>query len=200
MLIIPRDNYSLQQPISCCNWNNEYPYSPSVSFRAKHDGENLYIEYTVEERYTKAEESIPGNEVYMDSCVECFIQPDAADPRYYNFEWNAIGLLAMACRTGRSDADHAPLDVLAMVGSEPSLGREPFCEKVGDNRWTLEVKIPVQALFRHTVDSWAGKDMRINLYKCGDGLKEPHYLTFAPVETPKPDYHRPEFFVPVHFE
>lgn len=200
-MIIPNDrNRQLQQEISCCNWPDAYPYQPKVAFSAWHDDEYLYLTYKVEEKYTKAEESTFGKEVYMDSCVECFIQPDPEDPHYYNFEWNAIGLLAMGCRTGRSDAEPAPVEVLKQVVVVPSLGSQPFAERIGDNRWTLEVRIPVTALFHHDIDKWTGKDMKINLYKCGDGLTEPHYLTYAPISTENPDYHRPEFFVPVHFE
>ena len=40
----------------------------------------------------------------------------------------------------------------------------------------------------------------MNLYKCGDSLARPHYLSWQPVATPHPDFHRPEFFKPVLFE
>jgi hypothetical protein len=39
-----------------------------------------------------------------------------------------------------------------------------------------------------------------NFYKVGSGLSVPHYLTWNPVGTPAPDYHRPEFFGEVLFE
>lgn len=187
------------QSIACLNWPESHPYAPDVRFRMWHGGTLLYIEFRVEEETTKAEQTVPGGPVYMDSCVECFIQPDGEDPHYYNFEWNAAGRLAMACRTGRHDPDPAPLCILGSVEAIPSLGPEPFSERqVGP--WTLEVAIPATTLFRSGVDSWSGRTMKMNLYKCGDGLKTPHYLTWAPVRTASPDYHRPEFFVPVTFE
>ena len=44
-----------------------------------------------------------------------------------------------------------------------------------------------------------GKTFRANFYKCGDMLSVPHYVTWNPVGTPKPDYHRPEYFGELKF-
>ena len=199
MFRIPRNKKSEKQFIDVLNWPDSFPERPEVAFSAWHDGANLHIEYEVCEEGTKAEETTPGNEVYMDSCVECFIQPDPADPHYYNFEWNAIGNLAMACRTGRNDPEKAPLDIIGSVEAIPSLPRKAFSEQhVG--KWTLNVCIPAKALFNSGVESFDGRIMKMNLFKCGDGLKRPHYLTWQKINTPGPDDHRPEFFVEVEFE
>lgn len=185
----------------CLNWPEAYPYKPEVSFRVWHDSASFHIEFKVREETTKAEQSVPGGPVYEDSCVECFIQPrPETDPRYYNFEWNAAGHLAMACRTGRNDPEDAPLDVIASVKAEPSLGSEPFGEKTVDEPWTLHVAIPASALFNSGIEKWDGLKCRMNFYKCGDGLKTMHFLTWAPIDTTSPDYHRPEFFRDVQFE
>jgi len=37
-------------------------------------------------------------------------------------------------------------------------------------------------------------DLRGNLQKCADKSASPHWMTAFPVHTPKPDFHRPEFF------
>jgi hypothetical protein len=42
--------------------------------------------------------------------------------------------------------------------------------------------------------TFEGLTLRGNLYKCADKSKTPHYLSAFPVETEKPDFHRPEFF------
>lgn len=197
-MTIGRNKPETWEKIACLNWAEDFPYAPEVRFRMWHSGDMLHIEYAVDEATTKAEQNEPGGPVYMDSCVECFIQPDAADPHYYNFEWNAAGHLAMARRTGRQDPVDAPLDVIGSVSAVPSLGSEPFAEcEAGP--WTLEVAIPVSAFFGDSIESLAGRSMKMNLFKCGDGLKTPHFLTWQPVDTPKPDYHRPEFFVTVNF-
>jgi tRNA-dihydrouridine synthase A len=36
-----------------------------------------------------------------------------------------------------------------------------------------------------------------NLYKCGDKTPQPHYLSAFPIQSEKPDYHRPECFRPL---
>ncbi len=40
----------------------------------------------------------------------------------------------------------------------------------------------------------------VNVYKCGDALKTPHFVSLYPIETPSPDFHRPEFFRELSFE
>ena len=36
--------------------------------------------------------------------------------------------------------------------------------------------------------------LRANFYKCGDKTAHPHFLSWNPVGTPSPDFHRPDFF------
>ena len=36
--------------------------------------------------------------------------------------------------------------------------------------------------------------LRANFYKCGDETAHPHFLSWSPIGTPSPDFHRPEFF------
>jgi hypothetical protein len=45
-----------------------------------------------------------------------------------------------------------------------------------------------------------GKKWRANFYKCGDKTSHPHWLTWAPVEFPKPNFHLPGFFGMLIFE
>jgi len=199
-MTISKTKPSAWQEIAILNWPEEFSYVPQVKFKLWHDDESLHIIYDVKEKTTKAEQTVLGQPVFKDSCVECFIQPEPeSDPHYYNFEWNAAGKLAMACRTSRHDPESAPEEVLKSVDVKPSLGTEPFAEKTVDG-WTLEVKIPVSAFFHSNVKSLSGKKMKMNLYKCGDGLKDVHYITWAPVKAEHPDYHRPECFQEVEFE
>ena len=88
---------------------------------------------------------------------------------------------------------------MAIVERRAIPGGEPFAERVGENRWSLDLAIPARALFRHELDSWSGLRARMNLYKCGDNLSHPHYLSWRPVRTPYPNFHTPEFFEEVEF-
>jgi len=198
MFTVPSKQNSEFQRLGCLNWPLDFPYQPNVGFRISHDADNIYLWYSVEEQTTRAEEGTPGEFVYMDSCVEFFFQPDLNDPHYYNFEWNAIGNLYLAYRTGREDAELAPKEVLALVKAESSIGHQTFSERE-EGPWTLKITIPRKALWKSDVKTFDGLKARANFYKCGDGLKVPHYITWAPINTPKPDYHRPEFFAPIEF-
>ncbi len=182
--------------LECLNWADEYPYRPEVSFRIFHNDEFLFIEYEVDEKCTAALEVTDGNDVYKDSCVEFFVQPEG-DGHYYNFEWNAIGTLCFSRRTGRFDPEHASAAILEGVYKSSTYGRRPFEEIKGENRWSLRVAIPHGALFGGEIGTWHGARLRGNFYKCGDALSTPHYLTWAPISIPNPDYHRPEFFQPI---
>lgn len=178
--------------IGCCNWPGEYPYAPEVSFRMFHTGAWLALRYDVREACTAALVAKDNGEVWTDSCVEFFIAPDTSG--YYNFETSCIGQLLLGFRQSRTEAEHAPVEVLATVRRITSLPRETFAERQGDNRWSLTLLIPPQALFCHALTDWSGLRARVNLYKCGDNLSQPHFLSWRPIETATPDFHRPEFF------
>lgn len=186
------------QRIACCNWPEQFPDTPGVCFRMFHTGERLWLRFDVEERYTAARIAEDNGEVWTDSCVEFFLAPDDTG-FYYNFESSCIGRLLLGYRRTHADAVHAAPEVMAAVRRFASLPAETFAEREGDNRWSLTLSIPPQALFRHRFTTWDGMEARMNLYKCGDRLSHPHYLSWRPVVSERPDFHRPEFFERVKF-
>ncbi len=186
-------------PIRCCNWEKDFPYKPEVRFKLAHTGERLIVWFEVSEQYTMARVEKDNGEVWTDSCVETFIALD--DKGYYNFEATCIGKLLLAYRIEREvGIEHAPQELLDTIRRIPSLEKVNFEERVGDNHWTLRLEIPATALFRHNLKSWDGVRARMNLYKCGDKLSHPHFLSWQPITWSKPDFHRPEFFHEVQFE
>ena len=188
------------QPVACCNWPAEFPYAPEVSFRMFHTGDRLMLRFDVAESYTAALVTEDNGEVWTDSCVEFFIAPD--EGLYYNFETTCIARMLLSGRKSRTeDVQPAPAEVLASVKRFTTYPfGEPFAEREGDNRWSLTLAIPPQALFRHALTDWSGLEARMNLYKCGDRLSHPHFLSWKPVRMENPDFHRPEFFEAVTFE
>lgn len=184
-------------PIACCNWPEAYPYAPHAEFRMFHTGDLLWLRFDVAERYTKAEVAEDNGRVWTDSCVEFFLALD--DTGYYNFETTCAGRLLMAFRKEREHPTHASAELLAAIRRYPSLGPANFPEREGDNRWSLTLAIPPQVLFRHRLDSWSSVSGTMNLYKCGDELSHPHFLSWRPIDNPKPDFHLPRFFENVEF-
>ncbi|MEG2061052.1 MAG: carbohydrate-binding family 9-like protein [Alistipes sp.] len=185
------------QPIACCNWPESYPYAPMVKFRMFHTGSTLLLRFDVAERYTAARVTHDNGEVWTDSCVEFFIALDRNG--YYNFETTCIGRMLLGYHKSREEAQLATPEVLATVQRTASLGTTPFTEREGDNRWSMTLAIPATALFHHTLKEWSNVDARVNLYKCGDALSHPHFLSWQPIHTDKPDFHRPEFFEHIKF-
>ncbi len=187
-----------EQHIDCCNWPKEFPYAPKVSFRIFHTGEKLLLRFDVSERYTAARVTEDNGEVWTDSCVEFFIALDKGG--YYNFETTCIGHLLLGYRRSRNEGvEHALQALIDTVQRTTTLPREPFAEREGNNHWSLTLAIPPQVLFRHALTSWDDLDAQINLFKCGDKLSHPHFLSWQPIRAPKPDFHLPEFFEQVKF-
>ena len=188
------------QTVACCNWQSEFPYTPEVSFRMFHTGGRLMLRFDVAERYTAAMIGEDNGQVWTDSCVEFFIAPD--ERSYYNFETSCIGRMLLAERRSRTEGVHpAPQQVLDTIERFTSYPfGNTFAEREGENRWSLTLGIPPQALFRHALTDWSGVAARMNLYKCGDRLSHPHFLSWQPIRTEKPDFHRPEFFGEAEFE
>jgi hypothetical protein len=139
-----------------------------------------------------------NGEVWKDSCVEFFVTP-ADDGIYYNFEFNCAGTCLLAAGTSRNGREAARNNVIAPIRRNPSLGRHPFGERKGETEWDMTLVIPYTCLFKHPDYLPAGKTVRANFYKCGDDLTVPHFLSWNPIGTAQPDFHRPEFFGTVKF-
>jgi len=45
-----------------------------------------------------------------------------------------------------------------------------------------------------------GRRVKANFYKCGDNMKTPHYLSWNPIGTERPNFHTPDYFGTIVFE
>ena len=129
--------------------------------------------------------------VCEDSCVEFFIAPKC-DARYWNFEFNCIGTINASNRTERHNPTRLTDSELARIRRYASCGTRPFQEVEGLFTWSLIIAIPLDLIgVEYNGDQIA---MKGNFYKCASGSSPPHFLSWAPRDTPAPDVHRPEFF------
>lgn len=186
------------QTISCNNWAAEYPYAPRVNFRIAHNDQAIFIRFDVEENYTMARVTEDNGEVWTDSCVEFFLSLDNSG--HYNFEFTCIGKALAGFRKERPHATHGSPEVMRTIQRYSSLGSSNFEEITGENNWSLTVAIPVNALFKHKVNRLSGLKAKANVYKCGDHLSKPHFLSWQPIDTPAPDFHVPAFFTEIEFQ
>jgi hypothetical protein len=179
--------------IDCINWPREYPAKPVVQFKLVRIKDGLLLKFYVQEDFTRATFTVDNQGVYKDSCVELFIDP-SGDGTYYNFEFNALGTLLLGFGADRNKREVALPEITSRVKRLSSLGTIPFDAVQGKSPWQLTVMIPYTAFWHHPALSLDGKQVKGNLQKCGDDLPVPHYLTWNPIPTAVPDYHRPEYF------
>jgi hypothetical protein len=186
------DSKCVRNSVDIVNWK-EFDYKPRVSFSIGYTQHEIILKFYVTEQWFRAEKTVLNSAVYEDSCVEFFVAP-ADDGLYYNFEFNAIGTCLMGIGKGRENRIPADPLIISKIRRKGSAGDRPIGEQAGEFTWDLIIGIPSETFFQHKIAGLSGKTFRANFYKCGDRLRIPHYLSWNPVGTDKPDYHRPEYF------
>lgn len=185
--------------INHCNWPEQYPYTPDAKFRIAHCSDGIMLQFDVSENAIRATEDDNGR-IWEDSCVEMFIIPDITAQVYYNLECNCAGRLLLGAGCDRHDRLRADTATRSLIKRYADLGDTLFGECTGKHYWQISLYIPVEALFTSHISMIDGLHGLANFYKCGDKLPQPHFLSYAPVKTDKPDFHRPEYFIPILFE
>jgi Carbohydrate-binding family 9 len=184
--------------IDIAPWGNEGE-TPRVQFVMAHDNSHIYLKYTVEETQILAKTLENNGRVWEDSCVEMFIAPEN-DGMYYNFEFNCIGTKLLAVGNSRHNRTFANADILNKIKVESTLERAIFDEKKGNFQWELTIVIPVDiAFFKHQIKTLSLAIWSANFYKCGDGLSQPHFLSWNTINTENPDFHTPQYFGEILF-
>lgn len=185
--------------VAILNWDS-FSYRPDLKFRIAHSNNEIWLKFYVTEKHILAQRTEPNSATHRDSCVEFFIDPEQ-DGNYYNFEFNCIGTTHLAYGPDRHQREFVnPDTILREIKITSSLGDRPFEEKSGRHTWEMTVIIPAK-LFVHNHDISLKKLVsKANFYKCGDDTSEKHYLSWNPVGSERPDFHRPEFFGKLIFE
>lgn len=172
-------------------WPEVAPYFPACVGSIARSATHLCVMYHVRGLDLRATAMEDNGNSWEDSCCEFFVA-DPSDGTYYNFELTCVGSLLAAKGAGRNNRQRFDTSVLAKVKRFSSLERKPL--EVNDKifGWTVAMLIPFEVI---GVDPGNVPDsLRGNFYKCGDLTAHPHFLSWSPIGTPKPDFHRPEFF------
>ncbi|MDG1029031.1 MAG: carbohydrate-binding family 9-like protein [Flavobacteriaceae bacterium] len=184
------------------NWLEwkEFPYQPEVQFRIAHDDSLLFLKYYVKEEHILARRTDLNSAVHRDSCVEFFVDP-IQNGNYYNFEFNCIGTTHLAYGPRRGERTFIPAELIENeIKTWSTLGKASFEEKSGMFEWEMVVVIP-SSIFTYNKDlNFSKLVSNANFYKCGDDTTKRHYLSWNPVKTPNPDFHRPEYFGILNFQ
>ena len=165
--------------VSLDNWGvNEY--TPKMTARILYSDYGLHIMMQTDEDNLVARERRQNGDIYLDSCMEFFFSGNETNPTYFNFEFNPFGNLYISTRKSRLDFYFPE-------------GDKRYFEVVSDvapGLWTIMFTVPFEFIDKehgaHT------KRFKGNFFKCGGTRK--HYLTYYPVGTAAPDFHRPEYF------
>lgn len=176
------------------NWSADYPYFPEVVARVAYTDTALAVMFDVSEKHTMAVTLSDNGPVWEDSCVEFFVANPCAEG-YFNFELNAIGSLLAAYRLSRDNAVHFSAEKLQSVIRYGSLEHKSIDIR-HQNSWWAAMIIPFSLINL----SEPPKTLRANLYKCGDKLCSPHFLSWSKVELEKPNFHSPQFFGELTFD
>jgi hypothetical protein len=184
------DTHGSRSQINEINWR-EYPYAPLATFTIAHSQTAIYIDFFVRCNYLRAENFENQSPVSDDSCVEFFVSP-THDNHYWNFEFNCIGAINASHRSERKNPTRLTADELARVVRYASCGTRPFREMEGMFAWNLLVAIPLDLIGV----KYEGEPVSLaaNFYKVAAATSAPHFLTWNPVVSEKPDFHRPECF------
>lgn len=169
-------------------WKKDFPYCPAVTLHIAHTADALLLQYDVEEDNVKAVCVSSNGPVWEDSCVEFFVK-DPDSRYYYNFETSCIGVGLAGKRVSRQEFTHFAPEEMAQVKRRASMPCEPV-EAAGETQWSVELEIPFAVLDCPAKPA----ALLANMYKCGDKTATPHFLSWSPVLTPVPDFHRPEYF------
>lgn len=172
------------------NWGGSYrPKTAAVLCYMKDLG--FAVRLFCKEKDPRATHMEPNSKVYEDSCLEFFanFQPDLKGSGYINFEGNANG--AMLCFYGASREDGKRTSIIDMGLSHPV----PKVIRTDDG-WGWQLLIPLG--FIRSVYGKAeyrtGSHIRGGFFKCGDKTASPHYGSYTKIDSPYPNFHKPEYF------
>jgi hypothetical protein len=192
------DGFGHRDLVENLNWKETYPYRPITLFNIARSNDSIFIKYSVRGSMLRAIYSNDLEPVNEDSCVEFFCKLPDSD-NYMNFEFNCIGTCNASKRKSKTEGVvRYTLDELAQIKRYPSIGRRAFNEMEGMFEWELTVKIPFTLMGIDPND--LPKKLLGNFYKCADGTDSPHYVSWSPIKTEKPNFHCPEFFGELIFE
>lgn len=184
-----------KQLISHALWI-DVPQKPLAEFAIAHSCDVIFLKYYVSEKHIAAVHRHINAPVYKDSCVEFFISL-GNDLNYYNLEFNCAGTVLGGYGTDKKSRRFLNRNLLRRIRTEANVS---FNKENQLFEWQLTVAIPVTVFEFHQIEDFSGVTCRLNFFKCGDDLPEPHYLAWNIIDDAEPNFHRPEYFGTGMFE
>ena len=200
-----KDFWRTVEALELKNYMGQKPeHFPKTEAKMLYDEKYIYVLFNVEDRFVRAIRTDYNSSVCLDSCVEFFFTPcEDISSGYFNIEMNCIGTMLFNHQIRRggnpkvieiSDAEKIMRFTSLHGVIEPEI--------VKPTSWTLQYSVPFDILEKYARINKPvpGIIWRANFYKCADETSHPHWLTWAPVKYPAPNFHLPEFFGELEFE
>ncbi len=194
-LIIKMETFE-SLPISCNPWP-QFVSETKADFIIAHDKQSILLKYKIVEKYLIANEVNNGN-IHNDSCVEFFIAL-GNDESYYNMEFNCLGFTKIGYGLNRTQRELLPIDAIKKLSFASRINSNLTNATEGFD-WEILLIIPKEIFVHHNIQSFDKLKAKGNFYKCGDGLPEPHFLSWNMIEAKEPDFHKREYFGGIDFQ
>ena len=164
-------------------WQDHSPSPYTTKAQMVHSDESITVRLSTNEWPLLVTTMENNGTVCTNSCMEFFFIPNMDDGEYINVEMNPAAIALVAKAPGRGSRPRLNIrgenvDIRSLV--------------LGERGWYVMAFISYEFLLKHY--SHCDKTMRANFYKCGNDTVIPHFSAWSEVDTPAPDYHRPEFF------
>lgn len=190
--------------LTLTHWMGPMPeFRPVVNAKMMYNDDSLWIIFKVEDRYVRSVATEVNGRVWEDSCVEFFFSPDLNKPMaYFNLEMNAGGVPLFHYKDpDRPEAGLPSIEDTQKITRAGSLPAVIDPEIVAPTTWTMEYRLPLEIIRKKSEAAQTARGVRwhANFYKCGDKTSSPHWITWAKVEHPVPNFHLPAFFGVIEF-
>ena len=190
--------------LTLTHWMGPVPqFRPVVNAKMMYDDDALWVIFKVEDHYVRSVATEINGRVWEDSCVEFFFSPDLKKPlAYFNLEMNAGGVPLFHYKDpANSSAGLPPTEDIQKIIRRGSLPKTTDPEIKTPITWTMEYRLPLEIIKKLSDAAQPSPGVRwhANFYKCGDKTSSPHWITWAKVNHPVPNFHLPQFFGVIEF-
>lgn len=157
-----------------------------------YESDVLFVLFTVTEDEIRAVNTIQQSPVHQDSCVEVYL---GTQEKYFNLEINPYGTFYVTIGAERENRLPLSQEFHESLVIWTDYPKDLTPENNSKGEWEVITKIPISA----SGIEMDGNDLKnqsfiINLYKCGDKLKHPHFLSWSPIGTKEPDFMQSSYF------
>lgn len=186
-------------------------HKPRTQCKVLYDDKGLYLFWRVEDKYVHSTRTEYQSDVYQDSAVEFFVEPDPAKG-YVNIETNCGGAFLVKIPPPPGSEPIPPDappgfgrafmgDIGRNIRARASMPRTTDPEIEGPVTWYIESFIPfavLESVFGKIAPK-SGDAWRANFYKIAGECSHPNYGQWSPIGE-RLSFHQPQYFAPIRFE